>query len=389
MYSMIWFVLIIFVIYTLLIGAFALAQWRLLLYKPQYTKKSIGFSILIPFRNEALNLPSLLQAIAQLEYPTDHYEILLINDDSQDTSLDIVNTFIASHTHLNIVCIHSVRTSGSPKKDALTLGVQQSQYDWIVTTDADCVFPSAWLSTLNSFIQEKQPKMVAGPVAITTTSTPSFANAFEQLDSLSLMGATMGGFGLKMPFMCNGAHLAYEKKAFIEQEGFSKNTHIASGDDHFLLEKFTKAYPHHVQYLKSPQAIVTTQAQKSWKDLISQRIRWASKASAYNFWFSKAVGLLVLLANLLTVVFLIFIPLLVFSDFAFAKAKPLPLLTLSLFLKWAVDYILIARNAYFFNRKSFLKYYPILLILYPFVNLYITIRSLFFTYEWKGRRFSK
>ena len=65
-------ILIAILLYTLLIGAFALAQWRLLLYKPQYTKKSIGFSILIPFRNEALNLPLLLEAIAQLELSLIH-----------------------------------------------------------------------------------------------------------------------------------------------------------------------------------------------------------------------------------------------------------------------------------------------------------------------------
>lgn len=386
---MIWFILIPITLYVLLIGAFTLAQHKIPEYVPQEKKQHIGFSILIPFRNEAINLPNLLQAIAQLSYPADCYEILLINDDSQDNSLEIVNTFIASHTHITIVCLNNIQTSGSPKKDALNLGVQQSQYDWIVTTDADCVFPSSWLHTLNSFIQDRQPKMIAGPVGIATAKSTSLLHVFEQLDHLSLMGATLGGFGIKMPFMCNGAHLAYQKKAFIEQKGFSNNNHIASGDDHFLLEKFSNAYRHQVLYLKTKQAIITTQEQKSWRGLIEQRIRWASKASAYTYWFSKAVGSIVLLVNLITAILMICIPIIMFSDSAFAKAKLLPLFAFSLIFKWTIDYMLLARIAHFFEKRTFLKWYPILLILYPFLNVYIALLSLFSAYKWKGRRFSK
>ena len=42
------------------------------------------FSILVPFRNEAENLPILLESIAKLKYPKDLFEVLLIDDASEE-----------------------------------------------------------------------------------------------------------------------------------------------------------------------------------------------------------------------------------------------------------------------------------------------------------------
>lgn len=394
-----WILLITVCLYAILIGEFAVAHWRLPEYVPRKQSHLTHFSIIIPYRNEAENLPRLLQAIAQLDYPFDRFEVFLINDASSDRSLEIIQSFMQSHPHLPISCLDNVCTSGSPKKDALALGIKHSQYDWIITTDADCTFPASWLPTIHSFILEKKPKMIAGPVTIATHSQSSFLHAFEQLDILSLMGATIGGFAMRMPFLCNGAHLVYEKNAFLEQGGFDTNNHIASGDDHFLLEKFVKAYPRKVHYLKTSQAIVTTQAQESWKALISQRVRWVSKASAYSYWFSKGVGLLVFLVNLITAVLIIYIPFqwIGVDEGASAWAKLpsrqagalLEKLLMALLFKWIVDYILIARTAQFFKRKRYLLWYPLVMLVYPFITVYIALRSTISSYEWKGRQFLK
>lgn len=382
---------IIICLYAVLIGVFAIASWQLPNYTPKSQTVHAGLSIIIPFRNEVHNLPLLLQAIAQLNYPKDYFEVILINDDSQDKSVLLVQKFIQSYPDLQITCLNSIRISGSPKKDALNLGVQHAKHEWIITTDADCTFLASWLETINSFIQEKHPKMIAGPVAITTKQASSFIQNFEQLDTLSLMGATLGGFGINSPFMCNGAHLIYEKSAFIAQGGFSNNTHIASGDDQFLLEKFVKAYPKQIHYLKSSQAIVSTQPQQSWGGLIAQRVRWASKTAAYTLWFAKMIGIIVLLANLITTVLLILIPILYFSDgFQNTSTRFLETLSLyTLFFKWSIDFVLIAQTSRFFDRVNYLRWYPIIMVCYPFANTYIAIKSLFSPYEWKGRRFSK
>lgn len=223
--------------------------------------------------------------------------------------------------------------------------------------------------------------MVIMPVAISTTAQSSFLTAYEQLDFLSLMGATAGSFYMGLPFLCNGANLAYDKEAFTSVQGFANNNHIASGDDHFLLEKFQEKFKNRISYLRSPDTIVTTQPQEQWNIFIAQRTRWAAKSSAYTFWFSKLMGILVLGVNFLSVVGVFY--------YAFAKAETQSIILMGLVIKLVVDIILIATEASFYNRKRYLKWYPVVMVCYPFISTYIALRSLTTGYQWKGRNYKQ
>ena len=367
-------------VYMLCIGWLSYGFSKVPTFPSSYAAPSEGFSIIIPFRNEAQNLPKLLKSIAVLDYPDTLYEILLIDDSSEDMSVSYIEAFIKKHDKTNIKILTNNRTSGSPKKDAIQTAIQEAAYSWIVTTDADCILPPRWLTVLNTFIQKNHPKLIAGPVTLPHKNT-SFLNVFEQMDTLSLAGATIGGFGIKKPFLCNGAHLAYEKAAFIQVGGFQGNNHIASGDDHFMLEKFAKTYPDQVHYLKSKEAIICTHFQEHWASFIRQRKRWAAKSIGYTNTFTKAIGLLIVLTNLTFVMSAVL---------AFAKAdtNPFPFL-LILFIKILIDSFLITKSASFFNKKSVLKWYIICAIGYPFISSFIAINSLRGGFTWKDRYFKR
>ena len=328
------------------------------------------FSVLIPFRNEAENLPRLLHSIEQLHYPKTHFEVLLIDDESSDASVQIIEAF-QQHTTLQLRIIKNRRESASPKKDALNAGIKTASYDWIVTTDADCAVPENWLHCFDQKIQKEQPLFIAGPVSFFTQQ--GLLHYFQQLDFLSLQGATLGSFGLKQAFMCNGANLAFAKTEFLELKGYSQNDHLASGDDVFLLQKFLKAYPDRVAYLKQKEALILTQAQSNWKNLFNQRKRWAAKASAYTSYFALITAFMVFIGNLSTIL----------SVFYLAELGPL------IVLKLAVDFILIYLTAHLFNQTATLKNYIWVALLYPFITVYIALTSQLKSFEWKGRSFKK
>ncbi len=98
--------------------------------------------------------------------------------------------------------------------------------------------------------------------------------------------------------MCNGANLAYKRKMFYDVYGFVGIDKIASGDDMLLMHKIWKQHPAKVHYLKSKEAIVSTQPMKTWKSFFNQRIRWASKARSYDDKRIFLVLLMVYLFNL-------------------------------------------------------------------------------------------
>ena len=376
--------IIITILYLLLIGSFVFGFEKVADFRLKDIEAKTTFSILIPFRNEAKNLPDLLRSIASLKYPTHLYEIIFVDDDSNDDSVKIIKKVLdtiptkSGITRTDISIIKNERTSNSPKKDAITTAIKYSKNEWIVTTDADCILPNYWLDSYDEFIQTKECACIVAPVTYDNENT--FLNRFQLLDILSLQGATIGGFGIKMPFLCNGANLAYKKSLFAELHGFEGNFNIASGDDVFLLEKAVKKYPETVHYLKCEQAIITTQGQPSWGELKAQRIRWAAKTSAYNNWFGKLTGLIVMLMNSIVIVLTLLTILNVFN---------LKILIYILVIKFNIDFYLIYKPTSFFNQKDVLKTFIFGFLVYPFFSVYIAFLSIFKGYKWKDRNFKK
>jgi len=334
------------------------------------------FSIVIPFRNEAKNLAVLLNSIQKLSYPKNLYEIIFVNDESMDDSVAIILNEL-KNSEINYKIIDNNRKSASPKKDAITEAIKVSQYEWTLTTDADCKLPNNWLLVFNVFIQKKNPLMIVGPVRYFENN--NIINQYQQLDNYSLQTTTIGSFGLHSPLLCNGANLAYKKEEFHLVSGFSKNNHIASGDDIFLLEKFKRRNPKRVLFIKSKDAIVITQPQDSWKGIINQRIRWASKTTKQDNFITKMLGLIVFLTNMLVILGLLF---------CFNYYLLIPYIIYLIVIKTSIDYLLLLQTSIFFKTKINIPYFLVNTLIYPIITVIVVLKSLKGNYIWKGRNYN-
>jgi cellulose synthase/poly-beta-1,6-N-acetylglucosamine synthase-like glycosyltransferase len=288
--------------------------------------------------------------------------------------------------------IDNQRKSKSPKKDAIKTAIKIAQFEWIITTDADCIVPKKWLKCYNDFIMlfiDKSIKtnMIVAPVAYKTNG--SFLQNFQNIDFLSLIGSTIGGFGINKPFLCNGANLCYKKETFFAVNGFDGNDNIASGDDIFLLDKITNKYPNTVHYLKSKDALVLTKPETTFKGLLSQRVRWASKTAATKNWFGKLVGGLVLLMNLFLVFGFGFWVLGCFTEVHSSLQRFTEVLVFMFLIKFNLDFLLIQKTYKFVGINNGLKSYILSSVLYPFFVVLVVLLSFFKKYEWKGRSFNK
>lgn len=329
-----------------------------------------SFTIIVPFRNEAENLPNLLNSFSKLKYPTDLFEVILVDDSSHEK-------FQVSGFKFQVSQIDNIRVSNSPKKDAISTAMLHVKTSWVITTDADCLVPENWLLTFDNYIQQNDVLMLAG--AVTYNCENSFLDHFQQLDLTSLQGATIGSFGLGKAFMCNGANFAYTKSLFEKLNGFDGNNKIASGDDVFLLQKAANLFSDKVHYLKAKEAIVTTKPTENWQSLFYQRVRWAAKTTSYQSNFGKVLGLIVFFGNLGFVIGFVFCALTIW---------PYPFFVFFAFLKFIIDFVLLYQTNQFLS-KTRIKSLILSSLLYPFFSTSVALYSLFGTYEWKGRRFGK
>ena len=176
--------------------------------------------------------------------------------------------------------------------------------------------------------------------------------------------------------MCNGANLAYTRKAFNDVGGFADIDHIASGDDMLLMKKIQFNFPGHSGYIKDPEAIVSTTPVNNIRSFFMQRIRWASKISHYKH---PATFLTLALVYLLNTGLLV----LFFSCIFFGHWKWLLVL---IACKTLSEYFFVSKVAAFFGQQYLMKYF---VICQPFHIVYTVLAGSFGSfgkYEWKNRK---
>lgn len=361
--------ILLFLLYSLLIIYFT-RSWNAV---PDFTSREsepVRFTVIIPARNEALRIGALLTALQRQSHPDAYTEIIVADDESTDDTASIVRGFPG----VKLLSVKHQPGETAHKKAAIAAAIAIAGGDYIAGTDADCIPGPEWLSTLSSFIMQQGAAFVAAPVQY--NSGNKWSDIFQSLDFMTLQGITGAVVSRGTLAMSNGANLAYSKKAFGEVNGFEGIGHIASGDDMLLMQKIRDKWPDKVRYLKSADAIVHTAPMPGWRAFINQRIRWASKATAYTDPKIKAILLLVYLFNLSLVVLAIaaiFQPSLVYWLAGFWIAKTLTELP---FL-YAV--------AGFFGERRLLVYF----LFFQPLHIGYTVLSGFFglwkKYEWKGR----
>lgn len=330
------------------------------------------FSIIIAFRNEAVNLPQLLKCLKALKYPSYLFEIILIDDHSEDDSKAICHQWKAENSDLTISIIDNQDLVKSPKKSAVLSAIKQAKSDYILTTDADCLLPENWLMYFNQHLQDKDSDLVAGPVKIIEDA--QFWKKFQVLDMMSLQVVGLGSFKTSLPLFCNAANLCYKTSTIKALQAFENHKDVISGDDVFNLEVFHQQ-GRNINALMHPEVTVWTTAEPDFQALLQQRIRWASKAKYYRNTWLKSLGLIVLLTNLMLIISLVMA--FITDGFQFFWCLWL--------FKLGLDYYVLYVGNQFFRLNLCLRDYLIMLLVYPFVSSYFGLLSLRGNFSWKGR----
>ncbi|HEX7357750.1 MAG TPA: glycosyltransferase [Ignavibacteriaceae bacterium] len=235
-------------------------------------------SIIVPFRNEAKNILNTLNNLSSQNYPLDKYEIIFVNDSSTDNSLLLLEKAIKKEN----VFVYSVPDDYSinaHKKRAIRFGIEKSNGEIIVTTDADCIHSRNWLKNLLKFMDEKTG-FISGPVEFKQE-----ANYFGKMQKIEFAGLVITGAGLigaGNPIICNAANIAYRKKVFNEVGGFTYQMNLSSGDDELLMQKIHRDTDYEIRFALDKNAIVLTEPNLTLKDFYNQRKRWASKGLFYG-----------------------------------------------------------------------------------------------------------
>jgi poly-beta-1,6-N-acetyl-D-glucosamine synthase len=248
------------------------------LYQPERiesTKQPV--SIIICARNEAENLKAFLPSVLEQDYPD--YEVIVVNDCSEDNSYDILGKYHIQYPHLKISTINKDPKFTHNKKFAQFIGIKAANNDILLFTDADCQPESdKWLEGMTShFVNEVAFVLGYGSYK----REKGLLNKYILYDSITIAMQYLGMAIRGIPYMGVGRNLAYRRSLFFEKKGFGSHNHIASGDDDLFVNTNASAKNTCVEFRKETHTkSVPSSSLNEW---IKQKKRHLTTAPYYKF----------------------------------------------------------------------------------------------------------
>lgn len=365
-------IMIFAALYLICIGAFT---YGLTILSRNYNRDAIlrqakKVSVLIAARNEGKNIKKLLQSLYNQTFDKENFEVIIVDDHSDDDTFGISESFKVSHPEMSLKLL---KATGSGKKQAISQALHAADNEVVIVTDADCELPAKWIEKMLAFYIAKDLKMLLGPVLLSPADT--LFEKLQVLEHMSLIASTAGSAAIGMPVMCNGANMMYDRKSALNVEKDRTDMKLASGDDMFLMEQFIARYGSKaIGFFLNREVIVKTATMPNLKAFFRQRTRWTSKTKAYTNWKIIATALTVFLFNLSIVFFFVagfFMP--VFWAFY----------VLYVIMKTLIDYPIIRRISAFMKQKK-LKFWTLPLeFIYPFYVVFTAFAGMFTKVRWK------
>ncbi len=358
-------------LFTLFIGLFRLKEGK--------STAQPSVSVIMAARDEEENIGKCLSDLTRQTYPADRYEVVVVDDRSGDRTGEIVRTFGKRHPNVRLVRVDRCPPGVSPKKHAVKCGIEASQGEIILSTDADCAMAPEWIEGMMRMF-EPDVGLVVGLTEydLEGVSHP-FWQGLQSLDFLSHSFCAAGCIGMGWAVNANANNLAYRRAAFEEVGGFRGVAHLVSGDDDLLVQQINTMTDWNIRYAISKETFVRTKPERTLKGFAHQRMRWASKGMHYRPSLVFSLGS----------TFLFFMLLFFSLPVSLAKGAFFSIPVLCWIAKGSFEFLILAKGCSLFGRKGMLRFFfPTEMLHIPYV-LSAAIGGHFFKFEWKGQRTGK
>jgi len=110
-------------------------------------------SVIVPVYNGSKTLNLCLQALLELDYPKNRYEIIIVDNNSKDDSVEIIKRYPVSLYHET-----KIQTSYAARNK----GIRESRGDIICFTDSDCIVDKQWLKELVNIFHDPKIGCIGG-----------------------------------------------------------------------------------------------------------------------------------------------------------------------------------------------------------------------------------
>ncbi len=186
------------------------------------------FSIIIPTYNRPERLRTCLDSLIRLNYLRDHFEVIVVDDGSDDPLDILVNSY---YDEINLILIQQ---SNAGPAQARNTGANVAKGQYLAFTDDDCTLHPNWLSTLeNAFFH--QPKALIGGKTINSLSDNLYSTASQLLIDYLYEYYNINS---TQPRFFASNNFAVARELFHQVGQFDVNFPLAAGEDREFCDRW-------------------------------------------------------------------------------------------------------------------------------------------------------
>jgi 1,2-diacylglycerol 3-beta-glucosyltransferase len=235
-------------------------------------------SVVVAAKNEARFLPACLSSLVNLDYPKERLEIVIVNDDSQDNSEEIIRQFASTSPVIKYVNLASYQKKRPGKEGAILSGINNSRGEIIFITDADCCVPSSWIKTLLGTMTPDIGIVGGFTLLDQRGDSTSIWGKIQSLDWLFLLSMACAAARLGKPLSWVGNNLAFRRAAYDEVGGYL-GIDSSLVEDFSLINAIQRKTAWRILFSTSPEAMISSYPEKTLRQFYFQRRRWATGVS--------------------------------------------------------------------------------------------------------------
>ena len=241
-----------------------------------YESRSPGVTVLVCAWNERENLTELLPILDAQEYP--EYEVILLDDRSDDGSEDFMRENIHSWKHIRYIRINDKFEHVTPKKYALTVGIKQAKYPLALMTDADCRPDSPyWITAMASQVTDQKDIVIGfSPYEKQKGLLNWFIRCETFYTAVQYLSFSLAG----MTYMGVGRNILYKRDVFFANKGFYRHRHIMGGDDDIFLNEVATGSNTAISI--APESFVYSKPKTTWSTWLRQKRRHLAVSQFYR-----------------------------------------------------------------------------------------------------------
>ncbi|PPS45651.1 glycosyltransferase family 2 protein [Chroococcidiopsis sp. TS-821] len=185
------------------------------------THQELLFSIIIPTYARPDRLKNCLHAIAQLDYPRDRFEVIVVDDGSPMSLEPVVAPF---SKRLTLTLLKQVNSGPATARNH---GAAKANGKFLVFTDDDCAPASTWLTALEKCF-ETAPESLIGGKTLNALPNNLFSTASQLL--IDYLYAYYNSTAQQAQFFASN-NFALSAKLFRTLGGFDTTFPLAAGED--------------------------------------------------------------------------------------------------------------------------------------------------------------